>query len=152
MTMFPKLALPCTLAAITVRTRLRLLTDLADSIEANGYFNAYGNAARKDKVDYVLHLGDYIYETGKGTLGKDPRATNPSGTIFTLYEYRTRIAQYRTDPDLVLSHGQFPWIPVWDDHEVGKRPYSRGVPHASRVSIKFECCSRIKAPTDDLSR
>lgn len=25
--------------------------------QANGYFNAYGNAARKDDVDYVVHLG-----------------------------------------------------------------------------------------------
>lgn len=27
-----------------------------------GFFNAYGNPARKDSVDYVIHLGDYIYE------------------------------------------------------------------------------------------
>lgn len=53
---------------------------------ANGYFNAYGNAARKDKHDYVIHLGDYIYETGKG----GERATKPTGTIFTLGDYRTR--------------------------------------------------------------
>lgn len=82
----------------------------------NGYFNAYGNAARKDDVDYFVHLGDYIYETGKGTIGVDQRATNPSDTIFTLYDYRTRIAQYRTDLDLVLSHQQYAWIAVWDDH------------------------------------
>jgi len=29
---------------------------------AFGYFNAYGNPVRKDSVDYVVHLGDYIYE------------------------------------------------------------------------------------------
>ncbi|OAG11648.1 alkaline phosphatase [Paraphaeosphaeria sporulosa] len=92
----------------------------------NGYFNAYGNAARKDNIDYVIHLGDYIYETGKGTLGKDPRATNPSDEIFTLYDYRTRIAQYRTDLDLLLSHQQYPWIPVWDDHEVSNNGYRDG--------------------------
>lgn len=28
-----------------------------DFMQANGYFNAYGNAARKDEVDYVIHLG-----------------------------------------------------------------------------------------------
>lgn len=38
-------------------------------------------------------------------------------TIFTLYDYRKRIATYRTDMDLLLSHQQFPWIPVWDDHD-----------------------------------
>lgn len=83
---------------------------------ANGYFNAYGNAARKDNVDYFVHLGDYIYESGVGTLGKDPRATNPSDVLFTLYDYRTRIAEYRTDLDLLLAHQNYPWITVWDDH------------------------------------
>lgn len=53
---------------------------------ANGYFNAYGNAARKDKHDYAIHLGDYLYETGRG----GERATKPSGTIWTLGDYRTR--------------------------------------------------------------
>lgn len=38
-------------------------------------------------------------------------------TIYTLYDYRKRIATYRTDLDLLLSHQQFPWIPVWDDHD-----------------------------------
>lgn len=65
-----------------------------------------------------MHLGDYIYETGKGTQGKDARATSPRGEIFTLYDYRTRIGQYRTDPDLALAHQNFAWIPTWDDHEV----------------------------------
>ncbi|MCJ1461329.1 hypothetical protein MMC28_011711 [Mycoblastus sanguinarius] len=31
-----------------------------------GFFNAFGNPARKDSVDYVLHLGDYIYEYKNG--------------------------------------------------------------------------------------
>lgn len=80
----------------------------------NGYFTAYGNAARKDDVDYMVHLGDYIYEYEDGVLGRDPRAVNPQKEIASLYDYRTRIAQYRTDPDLSLAHSQFPWIPVWD--------------------------------------
>lgn len=33
---------------------------------AFGFFNAYGNPERKDSVDYVIHLGDYIYEYGNG--------------------------------------------------------------------------------------
>ncbi len=36
-----------------------------------------------------------------------------------LYDYRKRIATYRTDLDLYASHQNFPWITVWDDHEVG---------------------------------
>jgi len=35
-----------------------------------GFFNAFGNPARKDSVDYVVHLGDYIYEyAGDGDYG-----------------------------------------------------------------------------------
>lgn len=64
----------------------------------------------------MIHLGDYIYESTKGKLGQDPRATSPSREIITLYDYRTRIAQYRTDLDLLLSHQQFAWIATWDDH------------------------------------
>ena len=33
-----------------------------------GFFNAYGNVVRKDSVDYVVHLGDYIYEYGNGEV------------------------------------------------------------------------------------
>lgn len=78
-----------------------------------GYFNAYGNIARKDSVDYVLHLGDYIYEDEVGVPGKDERAMVPAKEIVTLYDYRTRIAQYRTDEDLQTAHEKFPFITVW---------------------------------------
>lgn len=39
------------------------------TLSAFGFFNAYGNPARKDSVDYVLHLGDYIYEYKNGDYG-----------------------------------------------------------------------------------
>ena len=37
----------------------------------SGYFNAYGNIVRKDNVDYVVHLGYYIYKSADGVVGKD---------------------------------------------------------------------------------
>ncbi|KAF4555768.1 Hypothetical protein D9617_2g057310 [Elsinoe fawcettii] len=89
----------------------------------SGYFNAYGNAARRDEVDYFVHLGDYIYETSTGVLGRDARATNPPRTIYSLFDYRTRIAQYRTDLDLRLSHQNFAWVTTWDDHEVANNAW-----------------------------
>lgn len=79
---------------------------------AKGFFNVYGNAARKDKHDYVVHLGDYIYEDASG----GPRAHKPANKLFTLYDYRTRHGQYRTDNDLQLLAQNFAWIPTWDDH------------------------------------
>ena len=86
-----------------------------------GFFNAYGNPVRKRSVDYVVHLGDYIYEYKNGDYGngeKIGRVPLPDREIFTLYDYRKRLATYRTDLDLLLSHQNYPWIPVWDDHEV----------------------------------
>lgn len=88
-----------------------------------GFFNAFGNPVRKNSVDYVLHLGDYIYEYANGeygwgqTIGRVPL---PNRQIFTLYDYRKRFSTYRTDLDLLASHQMYPWIPVWDDH--GTRP------------------------------
>jgi alkaline phosphatase D len=88
-----------------------------------GFFNAFGNPARKDSVDYVIHLGDYNYEYRNGDYGwgnSIGRIPQPDREIYTLYDYRKRLATYRTDLDLLLSHQQFPWIPVWDDH--GRSP------------------------------
>lgn len=84
-----------------------------------GFFNAFGNPARKDSVDYVVHLGDYIYEYKNGDYGDGTaigRVPLPDKEIYSLYDYRKRLATYRTDQDLLLSHQQFAWIPVWDDH------------------------------------
>lgn len=82
-----------------------------------GFFNAFGNPARKDSVDYVIHLGDYIYEyAGDGDYGYGysiGRVPKPERVIFTLDDYRERLATYRSDLDLQLSHATFPWIPVW---------------------------------------
>ncbi|OGE58102.1 hypothetical protein PENARI_c001G05159 [Penicillium arizonense] len=94
-----------------------------------GFFNAYGHSVRKDSVDYVLHLGDYLYEYKNGDYGwgnSMGRIPQPDRTIFTLYDYRKRIATYRTDLDLLASHQKFAWIPVWDDHEVADNTYRDG--------------------------
>lgn len=88
----------------------------------NGYFNAYGNAARKDEQDYFIHLGDYIYEGN----AKGERAHEPSKYLFSLHDYRTRHGQYRTDPDLQLASQNFAWITTWDDHEVSDNGYRDG--------------------------
>ncbi|RDW82353.1 metallo-dependent phosphatase-4 [Coleophoma cylindrospora] len=105
-----------------------------------GFFNAYGNPARKDSVDYVIHLGDYIYEYKNGDYGWGDsvgRIPLPDREIYTLYDYRKRIATYRTDLDLVLSHQQFPWIPVWDDHEVADNTWRAGSAELNNTEDSF---------------
>jgi alkaline phosphatase D len=80
----------------------------------NGYYGAYRHMAR-EPLDFVLHLGDYIYEYP----GRPGRVRQHSGgETITLADYRNRYAQYRADPDLQAAHAAFPWLAVWDDHEV----------------------------------
>ncbi|MCJ1270167.1 hypothetical protein MMC22_010063 [Lobaria immixta] len=105
-----------------------------------GFFNAYGNPVRKDSVDYVLHLGDYLYEYPNGEYGWGQsigRIPLPDRIIYTLYDYRKRHATYRTDLDLLLSHSQFAWISVWDDHEVADNTYRDGSSRLNNTEASF---------------
>jgi alkaline phosphatase D len=94
-----------------------------------GFFNAYAAIARRADLDAVLHLGDYLYEYGEGEYGTGSpigRAPQPATEILTLADYRTRHAQYKTDPDLQEAHRQHPFIAVWDDHETANDAWRDG--------------------------
>lgn len=65
------------------------------------------------------------------------RIPQPERIIFTLYDYRTRYATYRTDADLLLSHQTYPWIPVWDDHEVADNTYRDGSSELNNTEASF---------------
>lgn len=85
-----------------------------------GEFNAYGHAAARDDIDMVLHMGDYIYEYGRGGYdggAKFAERIFPSDEILNLADYRLRYASYRSDPQLQALHASFPVIPNTDDHE-----------------------------------
>ena len=68
---------------------------------AGGAYPAYRDLAEQE-LDFVIHLGDYIYETAQGSLD----------------EFRRLHALYKTSPDLRAAHARFPFILTWDDHEV----------------------------------
>ncbi len=85
-----------------------------------GEFNAYGHAAARTDIDMVLHMGDYIYEYGRGGYDLNAefsRRIFPADEIITLADYRLRYAAYRTDPQLQALHAAFPMVPIVDDHE-----------------------------------
>jgi alkaline phosphatase D len=94
-----------------------------------GFFAAYGHLARQPDLDAVVHVGDYIYEYANGAftdgtaIGRIPA---PNKEIVSLDDYRTRYAQYRTDPDLQEAHRRHPWIVVWDDHEIANDAWLNG--------------------------
>ncbi|MFY1669902.1 alkaline phosphatase D family protein [Plantactinospora sp. WMMB334] len=68
---------------------------------AGGPYPAYRDMAEQE-LDFVVHLGDYIYETTDGSLT----------------EFRRLHALYKTSPDLRAAHARFPFFVTWDDHEV----------------------------------
>src|SRR5262245_51130010 len=80
-----------------------------------GFYTAWEHLAQED-IDFVIHLGDYIYEDS--ISGSGVRQHVPVSEIMTLDDYRNRYAQYRSDANLQAAHAQFPFIVTWDDHEV----------------------------------
>lgn len=93
-----------------------------------GYYNAYRLIANRHDLNAVIHLGDYIYEYGAGSInGKTVvRAHIPTHEIISLQDYRSRYAQYRLDKDLQEAHRLHPFITEWDDHEFANDTYKDG--------------------------
>jgi hypothetical protein len=95
-----------------------------------GFFNVYSEVANSD-AEYALHLGDYIYEyastgyasSSAATLG---RVSAPVNELLSLADYRTRHAQYKSDPDSKNLHSLKPMIAVWDDHEFANNAFKDG--------------------------
>lgn len=94
-----------------------------------GYFHAYRHMAERADLDAVLHLGDYTYEYENGvypSFADQLRPVEPANETITLQDYRTRLSQYRRDPDLQECHRQHPFIVVWDDHESANNSWMNG--------------------------
>lgn len=118
----------------------------------HGFYGAYREllkqdfiAQPQDKIRFILHLGDFIYETRNNALQTPiddhyaaiadglydrngaPRGIDnfPDGGISdTGVEYATTLADYRhlyqiylSDPDLQAARAHWPFIHIWDDHE-----------------------------------
>ncbi len=97
----------------------------------SGFLNVYESIAALDRLDAVLHLGDYIYEYGPDGFGGDlakktGRIVEPGHEIVTLADYRTRHAQVKRDPDMQAAHARAAFICVWDDHEIANDDWMGG--------------------------
>lgn len=110
-----------------------------------GFYGAWRTLVEEDKkrapeeqLDFILHLGDFIYEMVGDVPPERQPARNippfpdgsekfPSGTksywqadaqyAVTLADYRHLYKIYLSDPDLQAARARFPFVCTWDDHE-----------------------------------
>ena len=120
---------------------------------SHGFYKAYRqminddlDATEAEKIRFILHLGDFIYETRFDPLQQPVDATSyepiqngltdrlgqkrqvatfpdggktKTGIQFadSLADYRHLYKQYLSDPDLQAARARWPFIHTWDDHE-----------------------------------
>ncbi len=96
----------------------------------NGYYGAWAHMAKDDSIDFVLHLGDFIYETaGDPRFQSLPFADRtmvlPSGgtVALNLADYRFIYRTIRSDKHLQAAMEQHTFICVPDDHETANDCY-----------------------------
>lgn len=97
----------------------------------NGYYPALSAIAADDAVDFVVHLGDFIYESAGDprfqTLPFEDRLISLPSVDFPvamgLEDYRHIYRTYRSDPKLQHCMSQHTWIITRDDHETGNDAY-----------------------------
>lgn len=100
------------------------------------YYNSWHRLLQLDEdLDFVLFVGDYIYEADSSLVPSPDPARNVSFTdpgsalprdmgggrtelvAQSVSNYRDIYRTYRSDPFLQQVHERYPFIVVWDDHE-----------------------------------
>ncbi len=90
-------------------------------------------AVEADRLGFVLHLGDFIYEMvwypedrPQGVYGRRLRdvVRYPNGVKIadfhipsSLEDYRAIYVAYLHDPDIQDARARWPFVPMWDNHE-----------------------------------
>lgn len=91
----------------------------------DGYYAAFHHLAQEN-VDFVLHLGDFIYENPSyHNFFPDRQVNLPDGTTeaVTLADFRYLYRLFRSDPFLQEALAQHTFIYIWDDHETANNCY-----------------------------
>jgi alkaline phosphatase D len=101
-----------------------------------GFFGAWARMLNEDanqlaerRIQFVLHLGDFIYERYSNRAARGQRFVRrlpdfPDGAsdgdrvwADSLDDYRHLYKTYLTDPHLQAARANWPFICTWDDHE-----------------------------------
>jgi alkaline phosphatase D len=93
--------------------RLRLALASCQHYE-QGHYAAHREIAARD-VDFVLFVGDYVYESTNPDYIVRPHEGRPPTR---LEMFRQRHATYKLDAHLRAAHAAHPWVLTRDDHEV----------------------------------
>ena len=118
------------------------------------YYNTLSHLVEHeaDSLDFIVHLGDYIYETtgdpGFQTTGADRAIAfqDNAGAIdlggfqaaASLDNYRELYRIYRTDPTLQRLHELFPMLVIWDDHEYSDDRHGAHGTYRDRVTNELD--------------
>jgi alkaline phosphatase D len=101
------------------------------------YYNTYLKMLldHDEDIDFIVHLGDYIYETTGDPQFQDPDSErrivfediegaiqlgseeNPNYAAASLSNYRDIYRTEKTDEVLQQVHERWPMLVIWDDHE-----------------------------------
>jgi len=95
----------------------------------SGYFNSYNDISKRNDLDAVMHLGDYYYEyeAGGSDYQNDTTRLHPlNHDAITIADYRLWQSQYHLDLDQQAIFQQYPWIQIWDDHDVANNSWNSG--------------------------
>ncbi len=97
----------------------------------NGYYPAYHHVAGED-LDYLVHLGDFIYESAAGQYlsptawikpGRELDLPSGNDLAESIEDFRYLYRTYRSDRFLQEALERHTMIVAWDDHEVANDRY-----------------------------
>jgi alkaline phosphatase D len=142
----------------------------------NGFYTALAFLAEED-VDFIVHLGDYIYETvdessfqggqvrqitfpsdasNTDTAGTEAAEKNPDfdndGEADTLADYRFLYKTYKADRNLQRLHERFAFITIWDDHEFANDCYQEFAPDADGTAPSEDAAGGVNSNPDNPRR
>lgn len=103
--------------------------------QTQSYYVAH-RAIAKENVDFLLHLGDYIYVNDSATLSVD--------------DYREVYQRFHSNAELQALHAQVPLVAVWDDGEFYNGVDSTGDPQrlANARQAWFEAMPMRRGKSD----
>lgn len=118
----------------------RLRYAFASCQQRNESYYVAHRAITKENVDFLLHLGDYVYVSDTGTI--------------TLDDYRRVYRRFHSNPLLQELHAAVPLVAVWDDGEFYNGVDRTGPPErlAAARTAWFEAMPVVRRRDDRIYR